>query len=59
MVMCSLLTDGGLRSALVIYTDGARLASFHAAPAGTGDTNRSWTLVMQVALVSSRFNGIL
>lgn len=33
---------------LAVYTDGARLASVHAAPAGTGDTNRSWTLVMQM-----------
>ena len=56
--MCSLLTDGGLRSALVIYTDGARLASFHAAPAGHSDPDWSWNLVMQVALVSSRSNGV-
>lgn len=56
--MCSLLTDGGSRSALVIHLEHPRVASFYAAPAGTGDTNRSWDLVMQVALVSSRFNEV-
>ena len=57
-MMCSLLTDGGLRSAFVIYTDGARLASFHAASAGHSDPDWCSALVMQVALVSSRFNGV-
>jgi len=34
-----------LRSALVIYTDVARLASFHAAPAGAANSDGGWDLV--------------
>ena len=57
--MCLLLMDGGLRNVLAIHIDVARLASFHAARAGAAGTDWCWAVVMQVALVSSRFNGIL
>jgi hypothetical protein len=45
VVTFSLLTDGGLRSALAIYTDVARLASYHAAPVGAAGTDWCWDLV--------------
>ena len=46
--------DGGLRSALVIYIDVARLASVYAAPAGAANSDGSWDLVAgrKLSLVS-------
>ncbi len=45
VVMSSSLMDGGSNNVLVIFTDFARLASFHAAPAGAANPHRSWDLV--------------
>jgi len=46
--MCSLLTDGGSRSAFVIHLEHSRVASVHAARAGSASSDRSWDLVMQM-----------
>ena len=48
VVMSSSLMDGGSNNVLVIFTGFARLASFHAAPAGAANPHRSWDLVAQM-----------
>lgn len=45
MVMCLLLTDGGLRNVLATIIDDPRMASFHDACAGAANTNRCSALV--------------